>query len=486
MNETKRENHVGTSPSVNGAHAEGEESSEARDSASPGANDATTKGSGEASVGNGAQQGYLDQIGAAGIVGAWFRLTFASLSVRNYRLFYIGQGISLVGTWVRRTAMGWLVYQLTGSKALLGLIMGLATFPMFVLSPTAGAIADRVDKRRMIIVTQIVATLASAAIAALVFLHWIKVWHLAALATLSGIAFAFEMPARQAFIVEMVGREKLMNAIALNSGLVNLSRIFGPALAGVLMGTIGMGYCFTLDALSYVIVTVTLFMLVLPSSRKPGRGKSPLKERIMAHFRELQEGAREVRKNRRVRVVLLMLFMVGVFGWSFQTLMPAIAPDLLKLSETQYGALMSMFGVGAIGGALFVASRKSDSNRRMQVFGGVWAMIAGMYLMAIFGTVFGSRPLAFWSVSASLVLTGFGAVLFMSTSNTLIQTSVDDSIRGRIMGIWAVAFGGSVPLGAFLAGFVAQLVSPYLTIAAFATVMLAGSLVVFSILPTRR
>jgi MFS family permease len=486
MNEQKLEIDTENSQNVSVTHTDGEVSTEAKVGASPEAKDTTTNRSGEVSAGNGVQQEYLDQIGAAGIIGAWFRMTFASLGIRNFRLFFIGQGISLVGTWVRRTAMGWLVYQITGSTALLGLIMGLATFPMFVLSPTAGAIADRVDKRRMIIVTQIVASLASAGIAALIFLHWIKVWHLAALATLSGIAFAFEMPARQSFIVEMVGREKLMNAIALNSGLVNLSRILGPALAGVLMGTIGMGYCFTLDALSYVIVTVTLFMLVLPSSRRPGRGKSTLKEHIKAHFRELLEGAREVRKNRRVRVLLLMLFMVGVFGWSFQTLMPAIAPDLLKLSETQYGALMSMFGVGAIGGALFVASRKSGSNQRMQVFGGIWTMIVGMYLMAIFGILFGSRPLAFWSVSAALILTGFGAVLFMSTSNTLIQTSIDDSFRGRIMGIWAVAFGGSLPLGAFLAGFVAQQISPYLTITAFATMMLVGSLVVFFNLSPRR
>jgi MFS family permease len=427
-------------------------------------------------------QGYLDQIGAAiptiaGAVGVWLRTTFSSLGVRNYRLFFIGQGISLVGTWVRRTAMGWLVYQLTGSKALLGLIMGLATLPMFVLSPWAGSIADRVDKRRMIVLTQVAAALCSGLIALLIFTDRITVWSLGILATASGIAFAFEIPARQAFVVEMVGRERLINAIALNSGLVNLSRIFGPALAGIVMGTIGMGFCFTIDAVSYLVVIATLVMLALPQFRPPAQ--------LDSQWQALLEGAREVRRNRRVRVLLLLLFLVGAFGWSFQTLMPAIAPDLLRLSAARYGVLMSMFGVGAIGGALFVASRREGGSRRRQVFGGVWTMAGGIYLVALGGTLLGARPAAFWAVSAALMVTGVGAVIFMSTANTLIQTGVEDRIRGRIMGIWAVAFGGSLPLGAFLAGIVAQSLSPYLTIALFATVMLAGSLVVHRGLPPR-
>jgi MFS family permease len=427
----------------------------------------------------------LDQIGTTAILGSWLRATFASLGHRNFRLFYVGQGISLVGTWVRRTAMGWLVYQLTGSKALLGMVIGLSTLPMFVLSPTAGALADRVDKRRMIVVTQVLAALASAAIATLVLLHVIRVWQLAALATLSGVAFAFEMPARQAFIVEMVGRESLMNAIALNSGLVNLSRIFGPALAGLLMGTIGLGWCFTVDAVSYLVVIWMLLLLALPPSPRPADHVGGLGARLRAHLAEVREGLDEVRRNLRVRVVLLMLFLVGVFGWSFQTLLPAIAPDLLGLTATQYGALMSMFGVGAIGGALFVASRKPGGSRRLQVFGGVWTMTAGMVLVAVLGTLLGSHPVAAWGVGCALALAGFGAVIFMSTSNTLIQTSVEDRIRGRVMGIWALGFGGSLPLGSFLAGVVAEVLTPYPTIALFAAVLLAGSLVVYRRLPPR-
>lgn len=428
-------------------------------------------------------QGNLDQIGSAspaatGAIAAWLHTTFASLGVRNYRVFFVGQGISLVGTWVRRTAMGWLVYQLTGSKALLGLVMGLATFPMFVLSPWAGSIADRVDKRRMLVITQLAATLTSGTIAFLVLTDRIEVWSLAVLATAGGVAFAFEVPARQAFIVELVGRERLMNAIALNSGLVNLSRIFGPAIAGIVMGTLGMGICFTIDAASYLVVVVTLLGLSLPEFRpQPRRG---------SQWQELLEGVREVHGNRRVRILLLLLFLVGVFGWSFQTLMPAIAPDHMDLDATRYGALMSMFGVGAIVGALFVAGRREGSSGRGPVFGGVWLMSGGIYLVALLGWWLGARTASFWAVSGALMLTGLGAVTFMSTANTLVQTSVEDGIRGRIMGIYAVSFGGSLPLGAFLAGFVAQRISPFLTISIFATVLLAASLVVYWRLPRRR
>jgi MFS family permease len=404
--------------------------------------------------------------------------TFAALRIRNYRLFFIGQGISLVGTWVRRTAMGWLVYELTGSTVQLGLVMGLALLPMFVLSPWAGAIADRVDKRRMIIFTQVMATATSAAIAALIFLHCIQVWHLMVISTLSGVAFAFEVPTRQSFIVEMVGRDKLMNAIALNSGLVNLSRVLGPALAGLLMGSVGMGSCFALDALSYVVVTVTLFMLQLPDFEKRAQPQS--------QWESLVEGAREVRRNRRVGVILTLLAAVGVFGWSFETLMPAIARDLMKLQAIRYGVLMSLLGVGATAGALFVASRTAGSNRRAMVFGGVWMLVAAMYLVAMLGAVLGASSAAFWGVGSALLLAGMGAVTFMSTANTLVQTSVDDRIRGRIMGIWAVAFGGSIPLGSFMSGFVARAVSPFIAIAAFGTVLLAVSLTVYFRLPSER
>lgn len=408
--------------------------------------------------------------GPAARLSAWSRTTFSSLQVRNFRVYYAGQTASMIGTWVRRTALGWIVYRMTGSRALLGTVMGLAMLPMFVLSPLAGAIADRVDKRRMVVATQLLAAFSSAAIAALVLGGWARPWHLMVLATLGGVAFAFEVPSRQAFVSELVGREHLMNTIALNSVLVNSSRVIGPAVAGLVMAGGGAGWCLALDALSYLVVTATLLTLRLPPHRPPARRPS--------HWQDLREGFREVHRNRRVRILMLMMGLMGVFGWSCQTLMPAIAQDLLRLGEWQYGLMMAMFGVGAIAGALFVAGRAAANTTRRQVFGGVWLLCLGAFAVAA------SRHPA--TIGAGLTLAGFGAVMFMSTANTLVQTSVDDALRGRILGIWSVVFGGSLPAGSFLSGWVAQFVSPFTTIAAFAAVLALGSVFIWWRLPRRQ
>jgi MFS family permease len=401
---------------------------------------------------------------------SWLRTTFSSLQVRNFRIYYAGQTASMIGTWVRRTALGWVIYEMTGSRALLGTAMGLALLPMFVLSPLAGAIADRVDKRRLVVFTQLLAAASSAATAVLLLGGWAQPWHLLALATLGGVAFAFEVPSRQAFVSELVGREHLLNAVALNSVLVNSSRVIGPAIAGLVMAGIGAGWCFVLDAVSYLIVTFTLLRLRLPPHRPPQRNTS--------HWQDLLEGFREVHRNRRVRILMLLMGLMGAFGWACQTLMPAIAQDLLKLGEWQYGLMMAMFGVGAIAGALVVAGRTAADTSRLQVFGGVWLLCLGALGVAA------SRHAA--PMGAGLAVAGFGAVMFMSTSNTLVQTSVEDRLRGRIMGIWSVVFGGSLPLGSFLAGWVAQLISPFLTIALFAVVLALSSFLIWWRLPRRQ
>lgn len=397
----------------------------------------------------------------------WLRATFSSLQVRNFRVYYAGQTASMVGTWMRRTALGWVVYEMTGSRAMLGTVMGMALLPMFLLSPLAGTIADRVDKRRMVILTQLLAAFSSALIALLLLTGWTQVWHLMALATLGGIAFAFEVPARQAFVSEIVGREHLLNAVALNSVLVNSSRVVGPAVAGVVMAAVGAGWCFLLDAASYLVVTGTLLALRLPPHRPPARRTS--------HWQDLLEGFREAHRNDVVRTLLLLLCLMGVFGWACQTLMPAIAQDLLHLGEWEYGLLTAMFGVGAIAGALVVAARTASGTSRLQVFGGVWLLCAGSLAVAA------SRHAV--PMGAGLAVAGFGAVMFMSTSNTLVQMSVEDGLRGRIMGIWSVGFGGALPAGSFLAGWLAQIVSPYLTIAVFAAILAAASLLIWRRLP---
>lgn len=378
-----------------------------------------------------------------GPLAGWGARTFAALAVRNFRLFYVGQGLSLVGTWMRRTALGWLVYMITGSMSLLGVVMALTMLPMFVFSPFAGSLADHMDKRRLIILTQVVATISSGLLALLIWTDMVEIWHVMVLAVLGGTAFAFEVPTRQAFVVEMVGRRHLQNAIALNSALVNGARVIGPALAGILMGWVGIAFCFLLDALSYVVVIFTLLALRLPKHEKIVPSGS--------QWQLLAEGAREVLRNRPVRLVLSLLFVTGVFGWSFQTLMPAIAQDVLHLTAEQYGALMALFGVGAICGALFTASRQDFSDRRRQLFAGVWLMVAGVLIV--------SGSWSFWSMVPGLLLAGFGGILFVATGNTVVQLNVEDRIRGRVMGIWALAFGGSLPIGSVLAGTVADWLS---------------------------
>ncbi len=411
---------------------------------------------------------------------SWWRKTFAALGVRNYRLFYIGQGLSLVGTWMRRTAMGWLVYSITGSTALLGTVLALTNLPMFLLSPLAGSIADRANKRRMIIWTQIILAVVSAILALIVWGHasgrWhAKLWHLMLLALLGGTAFAFEVPSRQAFMVEMVGREHLMNAIALNSALVNVTRMIGPAFAGIVMAAVGMATCFVIDSVTYLIVVLTLVTMVLPPFRPP--------QKTSNHVEHLIEGIREVRRNRPVLLILILLSINVTLGWGFQVLLPAIVRDVLKMGELGYGILSSMFGAGAIFGALYSAGLPADAtSRRGPLFGGIWIMAAGLLLFSLT-----RNP---WVIAAGLVISGFGGVLFLATGNTLVQTSVDDSIRGRVMGLWAVSFGGSMPLGAFAAGFAAEWLpdikgfpSEFLTVMFFAVILLVTGVIAWRKFP---
>ncbi|MCB2155070.1 MFS transporter [bacterium] len=395
--------------------------------------------------------------------------TFRALGVRNFRLFYIGQGMSLVGTWMRRTAMGWLVFELTGRMDLLGAVMALSLAPLFILAPIAGAIADRMEKRRLIIYSQILAAIVSGTIAILVATDTIQVWHLMVLATIAGVAFSFEVPPRQAFVVELVGRDNLMNAIALNSGLVNLARVIGPALAGVLMNTVGMAWCFGMDSITYLIVIAMLLKLRLPRFEK--------KSSTVSRLEHLRGGLREVLVNRRVRVVLSLLFFVCVFGWSFNSLMPGIAQDYLKIDEKRYGILMAMFGVGATVGALFVASRTEHANRRMQLFAGVGAMVVGLGWVSFMHS--------FAGFIIPLLIAGWGAVTFISTANTVVQISVADEIRGRVMGIWALTFGGSMPIGSLIAGFVAEWLDPFITVKMFVVILGGAALLIYRRLPPR-
>lgn len=369
-----------------------------------------------------------------------WRETFAALRHRNFRLFFIGQLVSLTGSWMQNTAQAWLVYQLTGSKLLLGTVAAVASLPMLLLSMWGGSVADRHAKRTVIFYTQTAMMVLAFVFAGLVASGHIQPWHILTLAALGGVAMAFDMPARQAFMVEMTSREDLMNAVSLNSSIVNGARVAGPAIAGWLMAQVGLTWCFVLNGLSFVAVLVGLMMMRLPPFVPPARTASTR--------RHMLEGFAYVARDQAVLVLLLLFAVVGVFGWSYSVLLPAYATDILHVGEGGYGALLSANGLGALVGALTVAVVGRRVRPRLLVLGGLWLFSATLLVLAVVR----SYPLA-W---VCLAINGWGMLLYFSTTNTLIQTAVPDAMRGRVMGIWALVFGGTMPLGGLEAGVLSQ------------------------------
>jgi MFS family permease len=365
-----------------------------------------------------------------------WRQTFSALRHRNFRLFFAGQLISLIGTWMQTTAQGWLVYQLTNSKILLGATAAAGSAPMLFFSLWGGSVADRHPKRQILLWTQTSMMVFAFVLAALAWSGVVQAWHIMALAGLGGLAMAFDMPARQSFMVEMTSREDLMNAISLNSSIVNGARVVGPAVAGLLMARLGVGSCFFLNGLSFVAVIAGLWLMRLPEFDPPPRTNS-----TWAHA---AEGFAYVWKHRRMRTLLLLFGVVGIFGWSYSVLMPAFATDVLKVGQGQYGVLLSANGIGALLGALTVAGFGSQIRPRRLVFGGLWVFSIMLLLLALVRNY--CLALLF------LAIAGWGMMLFFATTNTLLQTSASDEMRGRVMGIWALVFGGMLPIGGLEAG----------------------------------
>jgi MFS family permease len=392
-----------------------------------------------------------------------WRNTFASLRHRNFRLFFGGQLISLIGTWMQNTAQGWLVYELTGSKILLGAVAAIGSTPMMLFSTWGGSVADRHSKRRIVLWTQTAMMLFAFVFAALVWSGRIRPWHIMVLAALGGCALAFDMPARQAFMVEMTSREDLINAISLNSSLVNGARVIGPSLAGLLMARVGIATCFLFNGLSFMAVIAGLCLMRLPRFIAPRTSGS-----AWAHA---AEGFRYVWRHRRMRILLMLFAVVGVFGWSYSVLMPAFARDVLHVGQARYGMLLSANGIGALLGALTVASVGMQVNRRVLVLGGLWFFSAMLLLLA--------WVQSYGLALVLLALAGWGMLLFFSTTNTLLQTSASDEMRGRVMGIWTLVFGGTTPFGGLEAGTVSHYLGVRWTITLGACICAMAALVVW-------
>jgi MFS family permease len=398
------------------------------------------------------------------------RQTFSALRHRNFRLFFSGQLVSLIGTWMQNTAQSWLVWDMTHSPRLLGLVTAVSSAPMLLFSIWGGSIADQHSKRKIVMWTQIAMMILAFTFAGLVWTKHVTTAVILVVAALRGLAVAFDMPARQAFMVEMTSREDLMNAISLNSSIVNGARVIGPSIAGFLIVRVGMAMCFFLDGLSYLAVIAGLRMMRLPKFVKP--------ERTGSGWAHILEGFAYVWGHRRMRTLLILFSVVGVFGWSYSVLLPAFATDVLKTGAGGYGALLSANGIGALVGALTVASIGHRVNRRFLVFGGLWIFSAMLLLLAFVHH--------FYLALAFLAVGGWGMMLFFSTINTMLQIDASDKMRGRVMGIWALIFGGMMPVGGLEAGILSHLLGVPWTVAIGALVCALAALVTLIIVQTRK
>ncbi len=394
--------------------------------------------------------------------------TFRSLRYRNYRLYFGGQGLSLVGTWIQRIATPWLVYHLTGSAFLLGLVGFAAQIPIFLISPFAGVVTDRWNRYHIIIVTQIAAMIQALLLAFLFLSGTIQVWHIVVLSVFLGCVNAFDSPARQSFLIELVEKkEDLGNAIALNSSMVNGARLLGPSIAGVLIALTGEGICFLLNGLSYLFVIASLFLMKVNPRQKPSHRA--------AVFRELKEGFKYAFGSLPIKSIILLLGLVSLMGMPYAVLMPVFAKEILHGDSHTFGFLMAASGLGALGGALFLASRKNAERlgRIIPLAAGVFGL--GLILFSVSRWI----PLSL----ALMVIAGMGMMLQMASSNTILQTIVDDSKRGRVMSFYTMAFIGTTPFGSILAGSLASTIGTPYTILLGGVVCVTGALVFTRRLP---
>src|SRR3954468_14096429 len=383
-------------------------------------------------------------------------LSFAlrALRYRNYRLFFSGQTVSLVGTWMTKIATSWLVYKLTNSAFLLGFIGFAGQVPTFLLGPIAGVWVDRLDRHKVLVVTQVLSMVQSFWLAALALTHHITYYDIFWLSIFQGVINAFDMPARQAFVPQMVeSREDLANAIALNSSMVNASRLVGPAMAGVVIAATGEGWCFFIDGVSYVAVIISLLMMQVPKQAYVKHATSVLAE--------LKEGWRYVSRFKPIRSILLLLALVSLVGMPYTVLMPIFARDILHGGPNTLGLLSGATGVGALASAAYLATRKSVLG-----LGRVIPIMTAMFGagLILFGT-------SHWLPLSMIVLlfTGFGMMQQMAASNTILQTIVDEDKRGRVMSFYSMSFQGMAPFGSLLAGWMAA------RIGAPNTVMICGA-----------
>jgi MFS family permease len=368
--------------------------------------------------------------------------TFRSLRHRNYRLFFIGQLISLIGTWLQNTALGWLVWSLTHDSMILGIMSFLGSIPVLFLSILAGTVADEHPKRRILVITQVSAGIQAILLAIAIWTGSVTVIVIGAANLLLGIVTAFDLPTRQAFVVEMASKEDVTNAVALNSAIFNAARLIGPAFAGYIIYALSIGMCFFLNGISYIAVIVGLLMM------RFNRPQVPARTREVSRMGAMTEGISYLYSVPQLRSLMFLVIGMTLFGWSYTVNLPVVAGNLLRGGASTYSALLSANGAGALLAALSQAAFAGRFDARNMLFTGL-----GVFIVALFGLSFAH------TLAASVILLifiGWGLITFFITANTTLQRRAPDELRGRVMSIYSFAFAGLFPFGSLLAGWIAS------------------------------
>jgi MFS family permease len=390
---------------------------------------------------------------------------------RNFRLYFGGQSISLIGTWVQQIALGWTIYQLTHSSFLLGLVSFAGQLPLFIVTPLAGVLVDRFNRHRLLIATQTLAMLQALALALVVTTHTLQVWNLIALNVVAGIILAVDLTARQAFIVEMVGSGRdLPNAVALNAFVINGGRMLGPAIAGLLLTIVSPAVCFFVNAISYIPVIAALRFMRVDEYIPPKNQAGPLHELI--------EGVRYSMGFPPIRAVLFLVALVSLIGLPYAVLMPIFAAEVLHGGAETLGLLMTAPGIGALVGTVYLASRKSILGAGVRVAAGAFIFGAGLIMAGL------SRNLTLALIGLGFV--GLGMIVQLATSNTVLQTIVDDDKRGRVMSLYTMAFMGMAPFGSILGGTLAHRLGVPMTFLLGGIICIGGALLFATKIPTLR
>ena len=376
-----------------------------------------------------------------------FKIIFRSLQYRNYRLFFSGQSISLIGTWMQRIAMPWLVYHMTGSTLLLGVVGFAGQIPSFLISPVAGVLTDRWSRYRVLLITQIISMIQAFVLAWLCLAGTIQIWHIIVLSIALGCINAFDVPSRQSFVIDMVEKkEDLGNAIALNSVMFNGARIIGPSIAGMMLASTGEGICFLLNAISYIFVIISLLMMKI--------NVKVVRNRESEIFKELKDGLNYTFGFSPIKHLIILLGIVSLMGMSYSVLMPVFAKDILHGGSHTYGFLMGSAGFGALLGAVFLASRETVLKLGRIVPAAAILFGGGLIILSF------SR--AFPISLILMIFIGLGMMLQTAASNTILQTITDDDKRGRVMGFYTMAIMGTAPFGSLIGGGLAKVIgTPY-------------------------